>query len=108
MITYPNQKTITIKKDAPKRGEVYLRVRLDNLEKAARELSGEVALKLYLYFAANQDNYELIFSPQDFAAKYNVSVDRARKVFHELEKAGYLEKISNTSYMFYEGGQAIS
>lgn len=102
--TYANQKAIVINRTLPKKGErkKFLSAYYDSITLAARTLSGEVAFKLYLYLLSNQDQYVDNFSPANFSADFGTSADRTRKVFEQLEAAGYLERIDSNTYKFYE------
>lgn len=102
--TYSNQRAILINRDMPAKGSgrKFLSAYYDNISKASRLLSGEVAFKLYLYLLSNQDKYVDNFSPQNFSNDFGVSVDRTRKVFEQLEEAGYLVKTASNEYQFYE------
>ena len=101
---FANQKRFTITRNTPKKGDKkpFITLYLDSIEEASRTLQGEVAFKLYLYLASNQDGFSFDFSPQDFANRYGASVDRARKVIFELEKEGYLFNEGGNNYRFYE------
>lgn len=68
-------------------------------------MSGEAAFKLYLYLLANQDKYVDNFSPANFSKEFGVSADRCRKVFSQLEEAGYLVCCGKNEYQFYEEPQ---
>lgn len=93
-----NQRVITIHRKTENDGGISSA----SLELASKLLVGEVPFKLYIYFATREDGEEISFSPQFFAERYNVSVDRARKVFPQLVDAGYLVPINEYHYHFYE------
>jgi hypothetical protein len=57
---------------------------------------------LYLYLLSNQDQYIDNFSPANFSTDFGTSIDRTRKVFEQLEAAGYLERVDSNTYKFYE------
>lgn len=102
--TYANQKSITINRTMPQKGSgrKFLSAYYDSITAASRILTGEVAFKLYLYLLSNQDKYTDSFSPQNFSNDFGVSTDRTRKVFEQLEEAGYLIKTDSNEYQFYE------
>ena len=52
----PNQKTIVIKKAQADKNNLYSVINIEALSNAVKQLNGE-ALKLWLYFAKNQNNY---------------------------------------------------
>lgn len=64
-------------------------VGIKNIRKAAKELS-PAALKLYLYFVENQDNYFFHLSPKDFCIAYDVSESTYRRAKDELIQKGYI------------------
>lgn len=73
-----------------------------SIERASKSLKGEVPFKLYLYLLFKNNHGKIIFSPQDFANHYGVSIDRARRTFSQLEEAGYLVEIDERNFIFYE------
>lgn len=107
--TYANQKAITINRNLPTKGEKkkFLSAYYDNITQASRLLTGEVAFKLYLYLLSNQDKYVDNFSPQKFANDFGTSIDRTRRVFAQLEEAGYIVRTSANNYQFYETPQKV-
>ena len=104
---YANQKAITINRNLPQKGsgKKFLTAYYENITKASRLLSGDIAFKLYLYLLSNQDKYTDDFSPQNFANEFGVSADRCRKVFSQLEEVGYLVRCGSNEYQFYEEPQ---
>lgn len=102
--TYANQRAITINRTMPQKGtkKPFLAAYYDSITTASKLLTGEVAFKLYLYLLSNQDKHVDFFSPQKFANDFGVSADRCRKVFQQLEEAGYLEEVGKNEYQFYE------
>ena len=105
---FPNQKHFKINRNNPlalgAEKKQFVALYTENVAAASRNISGEVAFKLYLYLAANADNYEFDFSPQHFANIYGVSIDAAKKAVQKLIDAGYLtpSKKYKNSYEFYE------
>lgn len=59
---FANQKRFTITRNTPKKGDKkpFITLYLDSIEEASRTLQGEVAFKLYLYLASNQEALVLI------------------------------------------------
>jgi hypothetical protein len=57
----PNQKTIVIKKAPADKNNIYTVINIEALENAVKLLSGET-LKLWLYFAKNQNDYVMELS----------------------------------------------
>lgn len=104
--TNPNQRNITInRKDALSSGRQYLAINCDTLAEASRNISGEVAFKLYLYLASNKNGYEFSFSPQHFSNIYGCSIDASRKAFVKLIEANYIINNGNNSFEFFETPQ---
>ena len=102
----PNQRNITInRKDALSSGRQYLAINCDTLAEASRNISGEVAFKLYLYLASNKNGYELSFSPQHFSNIYGCSIDASRRAFVKLVEANYIINKGNNSFEFFETPQ---
>ena len=102
----PNQRNITInRKDALSSGRQYLAINCDTLAEASRNISGEVAFKLYLYLASNKNGYELSFSPQHFSNIYGCSIDASRRAFVKLVEANYIINNGNNSFEFFETPQ---
>ena len=64
--TFANQNIFEINRDMPAKGakRPYIAIYNDNLFGAMQELSGEAAIKLYIYLAANQNGFNLNFSPK--------------------------------------------
>ena len=105
--TYPNQKRILIKRNKIDSRKTFLTIQGENLEAAMNRLNG-TALKLYLYLAMNRDGYELAFSPQYFADKFNTSLNSARDAVQILIKEGFLTMRKGNSYDFNEIGNSTS
>lgn len=104
--TNPNQRNITInRKDALSSGRQYLAINCDTLAEASRNISGEVAFKLYLYLASNKNGYELSFSPQHFSNIYGCSIDASRRAFVKLIESNYIINKGNNSFEFFETPQ---
>ena len=105
MFTSPNQRRITVIKEQIEKGSgakrPYLIAYRDNIEKAAKDLSGN-AFKLYIYLLGNQEGYEFGFSPKDVGSRYGFSEDSARDAFKTLEKKGYLVEERNNIFTFNE------
>ena len=74
-------------------------VNISDIRQAASELS-PAALKLYLYFAENQDNYFFHLSPKDFMTAYNVSESTYRRAKTEMLEKGYLIQEENQLHFY--------
>lgn len=102
--TFPNQKKVITHREKIKKGSTkpFIGIYLDSIKEASRNIKGEVAFKLYLYCAANQDGFAFDFSPSHFAAEYGTSLDAAHKAVQKLIEAGYLVHNQKNEYNFYE------
>lgn len=99
LYTVPNQRIVTIHREHPKQN--FLGIQNDHWQYAARDL-GAHALMLYLYFAANANNYTLALSPQDIQNTIGMPQSTYRDQFKKLITKGYLVQRGKNSYDFYE------
>ena len=99
--TVPNQRLITIHREPAKSD--FLGIKNCNWQAAARDL-GAHALMLYLYIAANADNYNLALSPVAINQAVGMPASTYRDQFVKLVNKGYLVRRSEGSniYDFYE------
>lgn len=109
MITYPNQRIITVFRDMPNRKEnkdnkPFVMIYRSSIDQASKNLKGQVAFKLWLYLAGNTDSYTQGFSPQAIKDYMGVSLNSARQAFNQLVQKKYLiqEQGSKNRYKFYE------
>ena len=97
--TFPNQRTVCVHREPAKKD--FLGIKNENWQAAARNLRPH-ALLLYLYLAANADNYVLALSP----AAVRQSIGMARSTYHDqvqvLIDKGYLVPANGNSFDFYE------
>ena len=97
--TFPNQRVIKINRE--KAVSDFLGIKNENWQAAARNLSPH-SLLLYLYLAANANNYQLALS----AAAVRDAVGMARSTYHDqfhiLLNKGYLVPNHGNTYDFYE------
>ena len=104
---YPNQKAVRIIKSTSDAAHPYAIFNNSALEGALKNLKSN-AFKLWAILNANQNNYELGFSPAHFAAMTNTHVDTARAAFKELIDKGYLVEVelkeNLNGYLFIEQG----
>lgn len=101
---YANQNIYQINREFPKAGanRSFLTIYCDNVYNAFQNLSGEAAIKLYIYLASNKDGYNLNFSPKHFATTCGMSEASARAAAKQLVEKGYLVQDANNHYQFYE------
>ena len=104
---YSNQKAVRIIKSPSNADNPYSIFNNAALEGALKNLKPN-AFKLWAVLNANQNNYELGFSPAHFSAMTNIHADTARAAFKELIDKGYLVEVelrNNLSgYLFIEEG----
>ena len=100
--TYPNQRIVHIHRERP--AADFLGIKNDNWKAAARDLSAH-ALKLYLYFAANADNYEFALSQAAVTEDIGMARSTFHDQFHVLVNKGYLVNTHGNTYDFYEKPQ---
>lgn len=71
---------------------------------ASRDL-GAHALRLYLYLAANRDNFQLALSPAAIRQEIGMARSTYQDQFHILIDKGYIVETSSNHYAFYEKPQ---
>lgn len=98
MTSTANQKLLTVSKS--KEGK-YTIINLEALERASRELQGE-SFKLWLYLAKNQNGYRFALSMIDALSWGIGSKSSYHRAVKELESKGYIQKLSNEQYIFFD------
>ena len=97
--TFPNQRMITVHREAAKSD--FLGIKNENWQSAARDLRPH-ALLLYLYLAANADNFNLALSP----AAVREAIGMPRSTYNDQIKIlidkGYLVPSRGNTFEFYE------
>lgn len=101
-VTVPNQRTVCVHRERP--SVDFLGIKNDNWKAAARDLSAH-ALKLYMYFAANADNYTFALSPAAITADIGMARSTYHDQFNILVNKGYLVNTHGNTYDFYEKPQ---
>lgn len=101
MITYPNQRVVTIFKENCKKD--FLQIGNREWQAAAEILKTYSAFKLYLYFASNTNGYSIALSPVAVQEAIGISENTYRTAFKELVEAGYLSQCGErkNSYTFH-------
>ena len=103
--THPNQRTIIINRDLPKKTKEnqrpYVAAYIDNIAAASKDLNG-VAFKLYCYLLSNENYFSLSFSPQDFVNNFGGTIKSAQTAFQELEQKGYIICREKNTFIFNE------
>lgn len=98
-ITYPNQRLVRVHK--AELGNNFLGVNNDVWMAACRDL-GYPATVLYLYLAANKDNYQLALSPAAIQTALGMPRTTYRDQIRILINKGYLVDKGGNRYEFYE------
>lgn len=101
MITYPNQRVVTVFK--PDCSKDFLQINNQEWQVAASTLKTYSAFKLYLYFASNMNGYSVALSPIAIEEAIGISENTYRAAFKELLEYGYLHKVEGkkNQYFFY-------
>lgn len=97
--TYPNQRMITIHREAAKSD--FLGIKNENWQAASRDLKPH-AFNLYLYFAANADGYSFALSPAAVRQTIGMPNSTYRDQFLILVDKGYLVQSGSNKFDFYE------
>ncbi|MPL90663.1 hypothetical protein SDC9_36717 [bioreactor metagenome] len=102
-MTYPNQRMIKIHRESAKTD--FLGIKNENWQAASRDL-GAHALQLYLYLAANANNYTLALSPAAIRQDIGMARSTYHDQFHKLVDRGYLVPAHGNTFEFFEIPQA--
>jgi len=97
--TFPNQRTIKIHREEVKSD--FLGIKNENWMAASRHL-GATALRLYLYLAANKNNYELALSPAAIERDLGMARSTYHDQFRRLVNEGYLINTHGNTFEFFE------
>ena len=98
MITYPNQRVVTVfKSDCSKD---FLQINNQEWQAAASTLKTYSAFKLYLYFASNINGYSVALSPIAIEEAIGISENTYRAAFKELVECGYLTQVEGKKNMY--------
>lgn len=100
--TYPNQRIVHIHRESAKSN--FLGIKNDNWQAASRDL-GPYGLQLYLYLAANANNYSLALSPAALQQDIGLKRSTYRDHFTDLVNKGYLVQGTGNTWEFYERPQ---
>ena len=102
-MTYPNQRMINIHRESAKTD--FLGIKNENWKAASRDLSAH-AFKLYIYLAANADNFTLALSPAAVRQEIGMARSTFHDQFHVLLDKGYLVHSHGNTFEFYETPQS--
>ncbi|MGN0443257.1 MAG: hypothetical protein ACI4F5_01410 [Acutalibacteraceae bacterium] len=101
-VTFPNQRMINIHREPLDKD--FLGIKNESWMAASRDL-GATALRLYLYLAANANNFTLALSPTDIRQSIGMARSTYRDQFQILVDKGYLVLSHGNTYEFYEKPQ---
>lgn len=104
----PNQKIITVNKEPTDRKHKYMCVNIEAMQMAMNDLT-PAQLKVWVYFAKNQNEYEFELSSVAVCAFCNISDKTYREAIKTLVAKRYLIKRENNKkvYDFYEIPKAV-
>ena len=98
--TVPHQRTIKISKSATDKAHKYTTNNLEAIAEASRNLETLGGFKLYMYFAKNQNNYEVALSSADFKNWSGLGLRAYTTAFEELKSKGYLVALNDSETIF--------
>lgn len=104
-VTYPNQRLVRVHRE--RAAKDFLGIKNENWMAASRTL-GAPALRLYLYLAANADNYTLALSPAAITRDIGMARSTYGDQFKKLVNMGYLVPAGGNTYDFYEVPQTVT
>ena len=104
-VTYPNQRLVRVHRE--RAAKDFLGIKNENWMAASRIL-GAPALRLYLYLAANADNYTLALSPATITRDIGMARSTYGDQFKKLVNMGYLVPAGGNTYDFYEVPQTAT
>lgn len=102
-MTFPNQRTVHVHRE--RATSDFLGIKNENWQAASRDL-GAHALRLYLYLAANANNYTIALSPAAVSRDIGMPRSTYHDQFHKLVDRGYLVPSNGNTFEFYEVPQA--
>lgn len=104
-VTYPNQRIVRVHRE--RAAKDFLGIKNENWMAASRIL-GAPALRLYLYLAANADNYTFALSPAAITRDIGMARSTYGDQFKKLVNMGYLVPAKGNTYDFYEVPQTAT
>lgn len=104
-ITYPNQRMVHINRE-PARCD-FLGINNETWKAASRDLRPP-ALLLYLYLAANANDYTLALSPAAVRQEIGMARSTYHDQFHILVDKGYLVPSHGNTFEFYEKPRTVT
>ena len=105
MIIYPNQRIITIKKNATTENNAII-LDYETTMNTARDLKPTTFL-VWIYLNANENGCEFALSRVDAIKETGISVSSYARAVAELKEKGYLIHTTDDRYDFYAGGNEL-
>ena len=105
MVSFPNQRTVTIHK--PLYEGNFVQVDIDDWQEAFALLT-KSSFGLYLYCCSNMNGYKLGLSSAAVQNALHISDTSYRRAVEELLKKGYFIQNTTTKYDFYTSPQPTS
>ena len=99
IVTYPHQRVINIHREPINID--FLGIKNENWQAAARDLK-PFGCMLYLYLAANRDNFKLALSPAAVRQAIGMAQSTYRDQFNILLEKGYLVQTGGNTFDFFE------
>ena len=99
VVTFPNQRMVKVHRE--RATSDFLGIKNENWQAASRDL-GAHALQLYLYLAANANNYTIALSPAAVRQAIGMARSTYHDQFHKLVDKGYIVPTYGNTFEFYE------
>ncbi|MBQ7236953.1 MAG: hypothetical protein IJX03_07390 [Clostridia bacterium] len=104
-ITYPHQRVVNIHREPINLD--FLGIKNENWQAAARDLK-PFGCMLYLYLAANKNNFKLALSPAAVRQAIGMAQSTYRDQFNILLEKGYLVQTGGNTFDFFEKPRAAA
>ena len=104
-ITYPHQRVVNIHREPINMD--FLGIKNENWQAAARDLK-PFGCMLYLYLAANKNNFKLALSPAAVRQAIGMAQSTYRDQFNILLEKGYLVQTGGNTFDFFEKPRAAA
>ena len=103
-MSYPNQKIVEVNKQPCDATNVYIKMNVEAIDDALMNLKQGSVLKVWMYFAKNQNGYEFELSSKHVMAYCNITEKTYREAIKTLIEKRYLVPRAEGSnrYDFYE------
>lgn len=103
-MSVPNQKIVTVSKEPCDEINIYVKMNVDAIDQALMNLKQGSVLKVWMYFAKNQNGYTFELSSKHVMAYCNITDKTYREAIKTLIEKRYLVPRADNSnlYDFYE------